>query len=315
MKTTVTKNRWVGRDAQHRARDARAPRECRGLTILEMLVSTAMLSFIVLGLTAMFIQTQKAFKTGIKQTSVTDAGRAVIDMIASDLSQMADPHFTNFYNPYFPGSGTWPHWTNFSYAWVPAYDLYQYTNNASGAAVLCRVNELEDIFAMVQTNNSWIGVGYAVSNWFTGTGGQIPGVGTLYRYVTNTPIPLTNSVFLNTNFTACLGTFTNFHRIADGVVHLKIYSFDASGNEDPWDLNTSTQYPTVVQYPPYSGIYQTNYLPHSVDIEVGILEPDAFEHARALYTSGATAAASNYLATAVGQVQIFRQHIIIPAAP
>jgi len=69
------------------------------LTILEMLVSTAMLSFIVLGLTAMFIQTQKAFKTGIKQTSVTDAGRAVIDMIASDLSQMADPHFTNFIIP------------------------------------------------------------------------------------------------------------------------------------------------------------------------------------------------------------------------
>ena len=85
----------VWRDAKHGARDARAPRNCRALTILEMLVSTAMLAFIVLGLTAMFIQTQKVFKTGIKQTTVTDAGRTIIDMIASDLSQMSDPHFTN----------------------------------------------------------------------------------------------------------------------------------------------------------------------------------------------------------------------------
>ncbi len=66
-----------------------------------MLVSTAMLAFIVLGLTAMFVQTQKVFKTGIKQTTVTDAGRAIIDMIASDLSQMSDPHFTNVYYPIY----------------------------------------------------------------------------------------------------------------------------------------------------------------------------------------------------------------------
>jgi len=52
---------------------SRPVRSRRALTILEMLVSTAMLAFIVLGLTAMLIQTQKAFKTGIKQTTVTDA--------------------------------------------------------------------------------------------------------------------------------------------------------------------------------------------------------------------------------------------------
>jgi hypothetical protein len=44
------------------------------------------------------------------------------------------------------------------------------------------------------------------------------------------------------------------------------------------------------------------------------LEPEAFEHVRALYASGAAAAASNYLANAAGQVEIFRQHIIIPSA-
>jgi len=185
----------------------------------------------------------------------------------------------------------------------------QYTNN--NIITPARTNELEDIFAMVQTNNSWLGVGYAVSNWF-------PGVGTLYRYVTNMSPPITNSAFLFNNFQNSLATFTNFHRIADGVVHLKIYSFDAVGNETihDYDANDLTQYPNVVQYPPNSGVYQTNYLPHSIDIELGILEPEAFEHARVLYASGASNAAATYLANdCIGQVQIFRQHIIIPAAP
>ncbi len=293
-----------------------------------MLVSTAMLSFIVLGLTAMFIQTQKAFKSGIKQTSVTDAGRAVIDMIAADLSQMSNPGFTNVaWNPLYPTPPNYqapvpPFPINFSYAWVPSFDLYQYTNNANNVPVLCRVNESDDIFAMVMTNNNWLGIGYCIVNPTNSTGEAIPGLGTLYRYVTNTPAPLTNNLFLYNNFSNALvsGTFANWHRIADGVVHLKIYSFDSIGNLDPYDNNSaydSSQYPYVGTN--YNYGYQTNYLPHSIDIELGILEPEAFEHAKALYTSipgpAGVTAASNYLAlNCIGQVQIFHQHIIIPAA-
>ena len=190
-----------------------------------------------------------------------------------------------------------------------------------------RINELEDIFATVQTNNTWVGIGYAVSNWFTNSGGgAFPGVGTLYRYVaqTNAPLFSTNLLFTNFYYQIMSGTFTNslFHRIADGVVHLKIYAFDADGNETCWEpgydsgQNTSLsylQYPVIVTNLTSGGV-QTNYLPHSIDIELGILEPEAFEHVRALYASGAAAAASNYLANAAGQVEIFRQHIIIPAA-
>jgi hypothetical protein len=299
---------------------SRPPRPCRALTILEMLVSTAMLAFIVLGLTAMFIQTQKAFKTGIKQSDVTDAGRSIMDMIAADLSQMSDAHFTNVYNPYNPGTNSvFP--TNMYWQWVPAYDLVQSNYSTNGVLAAFRTNQLEDIFAIVQTNATWLGIGYTVSNWFTNSvGGAFPGIGTLYRFVTNTSAPLTNYNVLFTSFSNATtsGTFTNCHRIADGVVHLKIYTFDASGNENPYELsalNEPLQYPVVVTNSTNSLLYITNYLPHSIDIELGILEPEAFEHARALYTSGAIAAASNYLANAAGQVEIFRQHIIIPAAP
>ncbi len=183
----------------------------------------------------------------------------------------------------------------------------------------------------MQTNNTWLGIGYCVSNWFANSNGAtIPGIGTLYRYVTNTTAPLTNNNILYPSFqSAIFSNFTGFHRIADGVVHLKIYAFDADGNEMHWETNYDQfgqvqgfpldnylQYPVIVpnpttNFPPYV----TNYLPHSMDIELGILEPEAFEHARALYTSGATGAAQQYLSTCAGQVEIFRQHIIIPAAP
>jgi Tfp pilus assembly protein PilV len=295
---------------------------CRALTILEMLVSTALLSFIVLGLTAMFIQTQKAFKSGIKRTTVTDAGRAIADMIASDLSQMADGQITNqnVPNVVAPNSTSFIY-PNLAWSWVPQYDLYQYQNGA-----VFRVNQVQDIFALVLTNNTWLGVGYTVSNWFTNSSGAaIPGVGTLYRYVTNVTAPLTvsnASILYQQGFQNAIayGTFTNCHRIADGVVHLKIYTYDANGYENQNEIISynnpnliSNKYPNYVLITNSAGFAtnQLNFVPHAIDIELGILEPEALEHARALYTAGATVAASNYLANAAGQVEIFRQHIII----
>lgn len=308
------------------------------LTILEMLVSVALLSFIILGLTAMFIQTQKAFKTGIKQVDSTDAGRAVIEMVAGDIAQMTDPHFVNVTFPEYtpqqavplpapPPTLWWSYSPNF---------LFQIFTNVDNQKVVQVTNELEDIYMTVQTNMNWLGIGYTVSNWFTnGTGGTLPGVGTLYRFVITNVGPLfyTNTLFSTYANYVGFGTYTNtyFHRIADGVVHLKIRAFDADGNEmywEPWydsgptagpSMPNQGAYVTGLQYPEIAynsaGNLQTNFLPHSIDIEMGILEPEAFEHVRSLYAAGAYAAAGLYLTNAVNQVQFFREHVIIPAAP
>lgn len=45
-----------------------------------MLVSIACLLFIVIGLTAMFVEVQRAFKAGVRQSTMTDAGHTVIDL-------------------------------------------------------------------------------------------------------------------------------------------------------------------------------------------------------------------------------------------
>jgi type II secretory pathway pseudopilin PulG len=309
-------------------------KSCRALTILEMLVSTAMLAFIVLGLTAMFIQVQKAFKTGIKQTTVTDAGRTILDMIASDLSQTSDPHFTNVF---YPTNSTFGSAPTLYWFWSGTNTDLAQSNYNNGVLTPFRTNNLEDIFTTIQTNNTWIGVGYTVSNWFAipGSGNPFPGIGTLYRYVATVNGPLVstnNSLFTNFVLQINSGTLTNtlFHRVADGVVGLKIYAYDADGNEMYWepyyDQNGYVQDNNFnyLQYPVNEwetnslgvGTLQTVYLPHSIDIELAMLEPEAFEHARALFTAGAIPAAEAYLTTnCSGQVEIFRQHIIIPAAP
>jgi hypothetical protein len=288
-----------------------------------MMVSVAMLAFIVVGLTAMFVQVQKAFKSGIKQTTITDAGRTVIDMMADDFSQMTDPHFTNNYFPLSKsiGSPAAMYWQI-----VPQLSFNQ--NILSNGVPILRTNITEDIFGTIQTNNSWLGIGYSVSNWFTNAGGgAFPGIGTLYRFTDTNIGPLSGTNQLYTNFINQVSfniyNTNYFHRIADGVVELKVTAYDADGNEmfyeSNFDAQTSTltnlQYPYLSLNPFNPNLVVTNYLPHSIDIELAILEPEALEHARAMYASGALSAAANYLTNAAGQVEIFRQHVLIPAAP
>jgi type II secretory pathway pseudopilin PulG len=248
------------------------PRRWAGLTILEMLVSTAMLSLIVVGLTAALIQVQKAFKTAIRQNTVTDAGRSIVEMISSDLRQMADAQNTNFFNA---------HVFNLWWGSPPLSNIVNYEN---GVAI--RTNELNDIFILVHTNTTWVGVGYAVSN-YPGIG-----VGTLYRYETNWNAlapEFTNNLW--SQFDKGLGYFPSsyWHRVADGVIDLRITPFDQYGN--------------------------TNYLnPFEPSVSYYPVGYDALVQARGL--AGNPTALLNFLSTnSAPKMEVFRQRITIAAAP
>src|SRR5439155_24110359 len=58
-------------------------------TLVELLVAVALMSFIVLGLLAMFSQTQRAFRASMTQTDVLESGRIFTDMMARELGQLA----------------------------------------------------------------------------------------------------------------------------------------------------------------------------------------------------------------------------------
>jgi hypothetical protein len=273
---------------------SKPPRPRGGLTILEMLVSTAMLSLIIVGLTATLIQVQKAFKTAIKQNTITDAGRSMVEMIAGDLRLLSDAQDTNFFND---------HTFNL---WWQSPTLSNIVNYQDGVAI--RTNELNDIFILEHTNTTWVGVGYAVSN-YPGIG-----VGTLYRYETNwnyLPPVFTNNLWSQfyKGFSGA-GVFpsNNWHRVADGVIDLRITPFDQYGNTNYYNQSDPT-----VSYYPVGYAYWSNTLPNSVELEFGILEPEALVQARGL--AGNPTALLNFLSTnSAPKMEVFRQRITVGAA-
>jgi len=96
-------------------------------------------------------------------------------------------------------------------------------------------------------------------------------------------------------------------RLADGVVHLRVTLYDHQGNlftntvPDEVYLNDSTQEVSL------SG----SRLPGSVDIELGILEPQVMDRLRPLIANGNEAAIRNFLINNAGQIHIFRSKIPI----
>jgi len=116
-------------------------------SLIEILVTVALLAFIVLGLFAMFNQTQRAFTSSMTQSDVLEAGRAVSDMFTRELEQIipADSSAVNFY------------------AQMPALaPLTQSLPGAVAPATLTRTNFLEDLFFLTRSNQTWIGIGYCV---------------------------------------------------------------------------------------------------------------------------------------------------------
>jgi hypothetical protein len=168
-------------------------------------------------------------------------------------------------------------------------------------------NYLSDLFALEHINTTWFGVGYAVSNAIgAGINSSQPLVGTLYRYMYQTnDIPREDpcSIFIQQ-----AGYFPSntFSRIIDGVIHLRMRAFDSNGQEI---TNVNSAITGVLQLP-YDE--PTTPLPNSVELEMGILEPQVLEQLRALGTN--ITSQSNFLASRSGAVHIFRQQIPVRAA-
>jgi hypothetical protein len=146
---------------------------------------------------------------------------------------------------------------------------------------------------------------------------------------TNTPF-LTNNLFTPFYQSVANQSFgTNWHAVADGVIHLKLRAYDQNGNETYLESETGDYTPlgsaaVEFSYPPsyvlpyestaYNNVLNSNTLPHSVELELAVLEPDAYAQAHSMAFNQTLV--SNYLATnAVTKVDVFRQRLIIPVVP
>jgi hypothetical protein len=272
-------------------------------SLIEIMVTVGLLSFIVLGLVAMFSQTQRAFRSSLTQVDVLEGGRAVTDMMARELAEITPSYL--------------PFTTN-----VMGLVDTNHLQELPGTSIQ-RTNEFERFFFLTRFNTDWTGIGYQVVPDAPGAG-----VGTLYRHVAtarryNARLLSSNFVYVSRN-----GLLTN--RIVDGVVHFKVTPFAKNGYPIVSDFGyTNAFYTTNRFYPRYfaavanadtsANVYFqdrinfnffSNSVPAYLELELGILEKQALEQFHSLPTNNATLL-QQFLSTRSAQVHLFRQRIPI----
>jgi hypothetical protein len=254
------------------------------------MVAVAILGVIIVGLLAMFYQTQRAFRTGLTQVDVLEAGRAAMEMIVGDLRDAtASPD-----NPTVNLLIDLPN----GYSGLPSMPLA----GPDTAHVY-----LYDLPFVRRYNDDWTGELFRV-------GDADLGVGTLYRLVTNN----INAPFVSDYIRSPaarnlpLNATLNFDRVIDGVVHFRILPFDSLGilitNKNSASVPGLVYSDRKIQgelVPTYS--FTTNALPAAVDVELGVLEPKALEQFRARTNNPAKA--QEYLLRQAGRIHFFKQRV------
>ena len=286
---------------------ATPPRRCRAFSLIEVLVAVTLMSVIVLGLLAMFSQTQRAFRTGITQVDIMEGGRAACELLSRELEQTTPtglPNTLNFYS---------------------CWNGYALIQSLPGSSDLgndqWRTNILDDVFFFTRDNRNWQGVGYRVDNSVN----RSVTLGTLYRYEVNVhntnlfQVMAADQQSPGFKFRDQLFT-TRASRIIDGVVHLRVLAYDANGNliipampyvnpfgaisvtniaqngRTPWSPDLDLEYH-----------FRSNAVPAYLELELGILEAKTVERCRNI----PAASQAEFLRTKSGNVQIFRQRITV----
>jgi Tfp pilus assembly protein PilV len=271
----------------------------RAFSLIEVLIAVTLMSVIIIGLMAMFGETQRAFRTGLAQVDVMEGGRSALELMAREVEQARPTGLSNYANFYVN--------QNFS---LPRYELVQNLPGATGS----RSNVLQQILFTAREGQEWAGIAYLIyyTNW----------IGTLYRCETNlSQLDLSGSPqLLNTVLSA------RPSKVLDGVVNLRVTVFDSFGRGI--DSAYNNRYPaTPLNYdlvdprlPVHADnvvncVFFSNALPAYVEIELGILESKTADKARAMCEDPLDAAQLNsqrlFLQKQAGKVQVFRQRIPI----
>jgi type II secretory pathway pseudopilin PulG len=317
-------------DHSHSAVAERLRRES-GFSLMELLVAVSIMIVIVYALYQVFNQTQRAMRANITQVDVLESGRAALDMMTRELEQIGASQLIGA--------------TNLYVGLIPATPFVQ--TDLDNTRVL-RTNVLQEFFFLSPSTNRWVGTGYRVL-------GADDGVGTLYRFSVSTNYRRLNSTNLSREFMTQAVTnpvtrtlSTNMHRVADGIVHLRLIAFDPAGRR--MGFETTNFYPTYnirrensrQQELPFSNskitfnsgistfvvnspnvllrqelagqtklLFLSNALPAYLELELGVLEPVTLTQYESMRGS---AQAGDFLKKRATKVHLFRQRIPIRTA-
>lgn len=302
----------------------------RAFTLTELMVAVGIMGLIVTALYAVFSATQRALRANVSQTDVTEGGRLAMELITRDLRRLSaagQTPETNFLVALSPALGAWPvralrpqEVFDLYYATNPPADFqgYQPVVQRLNVGAAWRTNVLEEVFLFSREGTHMAGTVYRVIN-------ARGGVGTLGRYAITHQHRLMPTGWLSI---ATLGrAATNFAPLVEGVVHFRVQAFDALGfpmsvTNRHWYVRAATNdYPNpgytlgedllLEADPRLAGetlaVFRSNALPAAVEIELGVLEPDALAQFRQL-PPGSDLARS-FLSNRAAQVHLFRQRV------
>ena len=194
--------------------------------MIELMVVVALLSLIVLALMAVFSSTQRAFRSAVTQTDVLEGGRAVMELVTSDLRAIGvsgeiSSNAVNFMVT-----------SNLS-----SYLQPPLSQSLPGSASI-RQNLLQEVFVLNHLNTGWWGVGYAVKTNYAGN------LYSLYRlqFPTNAVVADPITLYTNQVFRNFFLNPQNGSHLLDGVVHFVVRAYDTNGT---W---ISTNYRTCLLY-------------------------------------------------------------------
>lgn len=293
----------------------------RGFSLVEIMVAVTLTSVIVLGLMAMFTQTQRAFQLGMNQSDVLEAGRMATDLIVREMEQIAPSGLNgtnvNAISFYASPINADPN--------APAIQPAGYTpfkQSLPGvAAPDGRENVLEDLYFVTRVNQTWTGIGYYVRTNGSFRSGWEP-VGSLYRVENSlSAFQMGNQLGLSPINAFFFGT-TNVSKILDGVVQFTVRAYDVNGDlitPDSPEYGPSPVLPQVRQdysFPPPANVntlqprysFFSNAVPAFVELEIGVLEDQTYQRYRNIPIAAAREA---FLKEHAGNVHVFRQRIPI----
>ena len=242
------------------------------LTLLEMMVAVTLLAVIMIGLLAMFNQTQKALHIANAQTDVLENARGAIQLISRDLTEMTLYPDTNVFSSF---ANSWP---------SPIDPLPLPAGNVPV--------DFSDAFWLTRMNQDWQGVGYFVVDDLVSRTNS--GVGTLYRFSGNVREAFVPQLFKA--FTRVQPT--NTHRVSDGIVHFTLSAVF---------ITNSTSYTNFVRT---NTFWRGDVLPAFVDVELGVLEPQTLKQFQALKDLSIPVA-KDFLRDHAAQIHFFRQRVPI----
>jgi prepilin-type N-terminal cleavage/methylation domain-containing protein len=262
-------------------------RRSYGFSLLEMMVAVTLMLIIIAALLAVFYQTQRAFRLSVTQVDVLETGRTQMEAFGSELPEIVPSYQNGQVNLYAA--------TMFPF-------LIQPRSGIPNAAP--RTNVIQDIYFLRQHNDDWIGTGYFVVSPLVPPSTEA--IGTLYRF----ELVVTNASYVYTlfrSFQLAIASFpTNSHRVMDRVVNLKLTPYDNNGLVMT-NLIDSRDYS-------FTSSFTNAVVPAYLDLELGILEPRAYEKYKALAeikVNPADPRAFQYLSNHVEKVHLFRQRIPI----